>query len=187
MKVVFFRRLTATICFLLCGLTLGAQAQGPTEQEIIEALSLRPEKADDIVGSRSLGDLFTERGVTSEDGEQKPPSINIKVNFEFDSISLETETILTLNTLGRALRSDDLASDRIMIIGHTDAKGTEEYNEELSKNRAAAVVEYLVLTYQLDPALITSDGHGESQLLDPDNPESELNRRVEIRNISEIE
>ena len=70
-------------------------------------------------------------------------------------------------------------------MGHTDAKGTAEYNEALSQRRAAAVVSYIVRNFKLDGSLISSKGMGERQLLDKKNSESSVNRRVEIRNVTQ--
>ena len=112
------------------------------------------------------------------------PSIDLKVSFAFDSARLDNESLLTLDVLGRALASDALKRQRIEIVGHTDAKGTAEYNEALSQRRAAAVVSYIVRNFKLDDSLISSRGMGERQLIDKKNPESAANRRVEIRNVT---
>ena len=64
----------------------------------------------------------------------------------------------TPEMLGRALSSEALKGQAIEIVGHTDAKGTLEYNDALSQRRAAAVVTYIVRNFTLDPALISSKG-----------------------------
>lgn len=153
----------------------------PTKQDIIKALLNRPEKADEITGSRSF---LKKRGVTVTGGDEQPPSINLKVNFEFDSDRLETDARLTLNTLGRALADAKLKGKLIEIVGHTDAKGGLEYNDDLSNRRAAAVVNYVVSNFGVDPSLISSRGMGKRQLLDESDPLGEINRRVEIRNVT---
>jgi outer membrane protein OmpA-like peptidoglycan-associated protein len=103
------------------------------------------------------------------------------VQFAYDSAELSTETVLALRNLGNALADERLASLRFHIIGHTDAVGTEAYNDELSRRRAAAVLEHLVFYYELDAAQFVSFGRGESQLFDPAHPDSGENRRVEIQ------
>ncbi|MCY3877516.1 MAG: OmpA family protein [Rhodobacteraceae bacterium] len=161
---------------LLAGMMIASSPEAqssPSEQDIIDALL-------GFTGHEESG-----RGVTVEGGEEAVPAINLKVNFEFDSAQLDNESILTLNTLGRALSNDALRGQVIEIIGHTDASGTLEYNDELSERRAGAVVEYLVQNFGVDPVLISSRGMGERQLLDSTNPESGINRRVEIRNVTQ--
>ena len=162
--------------------TVGAHAQStPTEQDIIDALLPSPEGVQEKGQTRSLSG---NRGVTVSGGDEAAPSIDLKVNFAFDSVRLDNESMLTLDVLGRALSSDKLKGQAIEIVGHTDAKGTLEYNDALSQRRAAAVVTYIVRNFTLDPALISSKGMGERLLLDEGNPEAGTNRRVEIRNVT---
>ena len=159
----------------------GAQAQSiPTEEEIIRALSRNPGNA----GRSRTRSLSGARGVKVTGGEKSVPSVDLKVSFAFDSTNLDTESLLTLNVLGRALSSDVLRGQNIEIVGHTDANGTHKYNEALSQRRAAAVVSYIVQNFDVDRSLISSKGMGERQLLDKGSPEAEVNRRVEIRNIT---
>ena len=158
----------------------GAAQTTPTEQDIIDALQ-KPDESGEPTRVRSLSG---DRGVTVSGGEEAVPSIDLKVTFAFDSARLDNESLLTLDALGRALSSEALKGQAIEIIGHTDAKGTLEYNDALSQRRAAAVVTYIVRNFTLDPALISSKGMGERQLLDRNNPEAGINRRVEIRNVT---
>ncbi|MDH3335626.1 MAG: OmpA family protein, partial [Rhodospirillaceae bacterium] len=78
------------------------------------------------------------------------PSINIKVYFEFDSAILRPETKGTLDDLASALNSDALKGYRFEIAGHTDAVGSNEYNQTLSEQRARAVLDYLVTEFGID-------------------------------------
>ena len=145
----------------------GAAAQTtPTEQDIIDALQKRGDESGEFTKVRSLSG---DRGVTVTGGEKTVSSIDLKVNFAFDSAQLDNESLLTLDVLGRALSSEELKGQAIEIVGHTDAKGTIEYNDALSQRRAATVVTYIVQNFTLDPALISSKGMGERQLLDEDN------------------
>ena len=163
-------------------LTIGAQAQSaPTEQEIIEALL--PSSASGRAPSRTRS-MSGGRGVSVSGGAESVPSIDLKVNFAFDSARLDNESMLTLDVLGRALSSEQLRGQTIEVVGHTDAKGSEEYNDALSQRRAAAVVGYLVRNFPVDGALISSKGMGERELLNEANPEGPGNRRVEIRNVT---
>lgn len=160
-------------------LVTGALGQSmPTEEEIIRALTPRP---GGVARTRSLSGA---RGIKVAVGEKSVPSINLKVNFAFNSARLDNESLLTLNVLGRALSSKELSGQTIEIVGHTDAKGTHEYNEALSQRRAGAVMSYIVENFEVDGSRISSKGMGERQLLDEGKPEAAVNRRVEIRNIT---
>ena len=87
-------------------------------------------------------------------------------------------------SLGQALQSQELKDARIQTVGHTDAKGGDAYNQKLSERRASAVRSLLVGIYDLDPAHLEAVGRGRSDLKDKSQPEDGINRRVEIRNVS---
>ncbi|MFC1525189.1 OmpA family protein [Candidatus Latescibacterota bacterium] len=73
--------------------------------------------------------------------------------------------------------------NKLVIEGHTDSDGDEDANQMLSKQRAQAVVDYLVLTYNfITPAMIESRGYGETRpVVNNDTPENKaLNRRIEV-------
>jgi outer membrane protein OmpA-like peptidoglycan-associated protein len=73
--------------------------------------------------------------------------------------------------------------DYVMVItGHTDATGSEEYNLRLSQRRADAVKEWLVKRYKMDAAKLETVGRGSTELIVPaGNVEDQApNRRVEV-------
>jgi outer membrane protein OmpA-like peptidoglycan-associated protein len=77
------------------------------------------------------------------------------------------------------LRNADVVS--IKVIGHTDSKGSDAYNQALSERRASSVAAYL-LSQGLEPGKLTSEGRGESEPV-ADNATEEgraKNRRVEL-------
>lgn len=106
-------------------------------------------------------------------------STSMTINFEFNSDRISGDSQRVMATLATALASSQLADRRFTVVGHTDAKGSEAYNMSLSERRAAAVRAYLV-EHGIDADRLTSEGKGESQLLNPRNPNSGVNRRVEI-------
>jgi outer membrane protein OmpA-like peptidoglycan-associated protein len=110
-------------------------------------------------------------------------AMDFRVQFAFNSAELTPQAKIVLDRLGEALRSDQLRTYRFQVAGHTDAVGTEEANVELSKARAQAVTDYLVSKFEIAPERLVSVGYGKSQLLDPNNPASSVNRRVQIINL----
>jgi OOP family OmpA-OmpF porin len=70
----------------------------------------------------------------------------------------------------------------LLIKGHTDASGSDSYNQVLSEHRAAAVQDYLVRSYRIDPARVVAQGRGEAEPL-TENPYDGKNRRVEFERI----
>ena len=123
------------------------------------------------------------RGVISSGGTaHERLSIDLYVNFAYDSAELTSDARITLDRLGYALRDERLKGFSFLIAGHTDAKGSVEYNQKLSERRAQAVKSYLITQFGIDSALLTARGFGKSQLLDPSRPEDGVNRRVQIVN-----
>jgi OOP family OmpA-OmpF porin len=102
------------------------------------------------------------------------------VNFEFnkDVLTINAKTLLDQVADALLARTDI----KFEIGGHTDAKGTDDYNQSLSERRAASVKSYLV-GRGVDAGRITSRGYGESVPIG-DNATEEgaaLNRRVELK------
>jgi outer membrane protein OmpA-like peptidoglycan-associated protein len=76
-----------------------------------------------------------------------------------------------------------LRAARIRIGGHTDARGADAYNLALSRQRAQAVADYLARQHGVRPERLQVEGYGRQRLADPANPESVVNRRVEVVNL----
>jgi outer membrane protein OmpA-like peptidoglycan-associated protein len=161
------------VCTIVIGLVAAETtlAQEPSTEDVVKALV--PTKK-----------LRGPRGLIIQ-GEDKPPSIDLYIPFEYNSDKLKTEAMLTLKRLGAALKDTRLSGYRFKIAGHTDAKGSAEYNQKLSERRAEAVRNYIVFQYDIEPDRIETVGFGKTQLLDPLKPEDGINRRVQIINIGE--
>jgi outer membrane protein OmpA-like peptidoglycan-associated protein len=106
-------------------------------------------------------------------------SIDLVIQFDFDSAKLQTVSKPLLDQLAEALKSERLTAMRFQIEGHTDAKGSEAYNRALSQRRADAVQQYLV-EQGISVDRMAARGLGFSQLLYPDQPQAAENRRVRI-------
>jgi outer membrane protein OmpA-like peptidoglycan-associated protein len=113
----------------------------------------------------------------------KLPNITVEVQFDFDSDWILPESWVTVAQMADALHHPLLLSSKFAIVGHTDAKGSREYNLELSNRRALSVMEMLEATFNVDPAMLVAVGFGEEQLRDPQNPDGGVNRRVQLINI----
>ncbi|WP_255542599.1 OmpA family protein [Azospirillum sp. INR13] len=111
------------------------------------------------------------------------PRISFQVEFAFNSAELTPKAAGILDELGRALTSPDLAAYRFQLTGHTDGVGNPDYNLALSKRRAASVRDYLTRSFGVSSNRLVAIGRGSQQLLDPANPASDANRRVEIVNL----
>ncbi|GAC1407404.1 MAG: hypothetical protein NVSMB69_07760 [Novosphingobium sp.] len=78
-----------------------------------------------------------------------------------------------------ALKNPLLASKKFEVNGYTDASGNPASNRALSQRRAQAVVDFLV-SKGANRAQLEAHGYGSDKLLDPSNPSSMANRRVEF-------
>jgi OmpA-OmpF porin, OOP family len=102
------------------------------------------------------------------------------VNFEFNSFSIQHEAEKELNILLNYLKTNPEIN--LQIYGHTDDLGTEEYNLELSINRAKSVYNWLIAN-GIDSKRLKYIGLGKSAPLynATDEKYRALNRRVEVK------
>jgi outer membrane protein OmpA-like peptidoglycan-associated protein len=150
--------------------------------------SLKPTAKDDSkkeldgILSRSIG--VTERKKIVEITQKAElPHLDFSITFGFDSADIDQGSYTTLDNLSTALKSNDLATYRFLVNGHTDSKGSDDYNLELSQRRANAVVQYLVSQHEIEPGRLKAIGFGETTLKDVNDGEAASNRRVEIVNL----
>ncbi len=128
------------------------------------------------------------RGVIMEGvvPSDQPNSVNVYINFAFNSAELTSDARITLDRLGTALRDPQLAPFAFTIAGHTDAVGGDAFNQKLSERRAESVRSYLIAQFGIAAERLTAKGYGETQLLDPANPEDGINRRVQVINVGTV-
>ena len=112
-----------------------------------------------------------------------PKSVDLVVQFDFDSAKLQDLAKPLLDNLASAMKNDRLMNLRFSVEGHTDAKGTEAYNMNLSQKRANAVVQYLVDSGVESDRLI-GKGKGFGELLYPERPQAPENRRVRVTTLN---
>ena len=112
--------------------------------------------------------------------------IDMRVWFEFDSAALTPEAHEALDQLGEAINSNTLSDYGFRLEGHADARGSEEYNQDLSIRRAAAARDSLITSYGIEAHRLESIGFGESRLAAPAEPESGVNRRVRVVKLGQI-
>ncbi len=101
------------------------------------------------------------------------------IYFDFDKTTLKNESFTELNKVVDFLKQNP--SVEIEISGHTDNKGSDDYNERLSQGRSEAVVSYIV-SQGIDNYRLSAHGYGEAKPIDTnDSDEGRANnRRVEF-------
>jgi outer membrane protein OmpA-like peptidoglycan-associated protein len=166
--------------------------QDLTADEIAEKLkpkkltrSLTAQPADDSkqeldeILSRSIG-IVERKKIVELTEKAQLPRLDFAITFEYDSAEIRSGSYHILDTLAEALKTDALQATNFLVNGHTDAKGSDDYNQELSQRRADAVAAYLVDRHDISADRLQAIGFGESKLKDDGDPESADNRRVEI-------
>ncbi|WP_332699566.1 OmpA family protein [Bosea sp. (in: a-proteobacteria)] len=147
-------------------------------------------KADDIIkhfgaGKPNLGVsrglcVGTEAECNKAGHVVKPASaFDLVVRFKYNSDVLEPDAKSNLDEFAKALKDPQLAASSFLVEGHTDARGSADYNLNLSQRRAKAVVSYLS-ERGVDTAKLVPRGYGQSKPIVSD-PFSGDNRRVETR------
>ena len=111
------------------------------------------------------------------------PSIDLEINFDFNSAEIASRAVPGLMSLGRALSNAELRGGVYLIAGHTDAKGGQEYNQRLSERRAQAVKDFLTRRFRIADDTLVAVGYGLEQLKDTANPFAAENRRVQVTNL----
>lgn len=107
------------------------------------------------------------------------------IAFDFDKDTLRPDARPQLEEIARLLRAQpDL---RVLVVGHTDARGAMDYNRDLSERRARAVVAALVRDHGIAAARLTPVGVGMATPMATNRTEDgrAQNRRVELVEVGE--
>ncbi len=120
--------------------------------------------------------------IWSDGKEVKPEETYVlkNIQFEFDKYKLLPVSFPELDRVVEILQRQPLW--KAELAGHTDYIGTDDYNLELSKNRANSVRDYLV-SKGISSSRLKAQGFGKQQPLVPDKDDNArmINRRVEVR------
>ena len=157
------------------GLSAGPQAQpaiNPEEGRFVQTLRGRT--------TRSLSAIEREEIATIA---KDKPNIDLEITFDYNSADVSAKSLPSVQALGKALTNPDLKGSTFIVAGHTDATGTEVYNQELSERRADSIKKYLTDKFGISGSDLVTVGYGKSKLKDPNEPMAEANRRVQVVNM----
>jgi outer membrane protein OmpA-like peptidoglycan-associated protein len=103
--------------------------------------------------------------------------------YDFDKATLRPESMSELERLTVLIKENP--SLKIEISSHTDNKGSDEYNQKLSQERAQSVVDFLI-GKGIPAERLVAKGYGESMLVSENETEEgrQLNRRTEFKILS---
>lgn len=141
-------------------------------------------KADDTVSEASAETEITSESAAGTTYVALAPEeqVNIQISFDFDSSALRNDQKPKLATLCQVMKGADVEVFR--IVGHTDASGSASYNESLSLLRAQEVKRFLVGDCGIAEGRLEAVGVGENFPLDAEDPDADVNRRVEFQALS---
>ena len=131
---------------------------------------------DPNAGYTSTSPSSMDDGVSSEEAALRAITT---FYFEFDSSDLKQEAMRALDVHAKDLKAE---GNRVALEGHTDERGTREYNMALGERRSKAVQRYLVLQ-GVSPAQLELISYGEEKPAALGSAEEDWaqNRRVELR------
>jgi OmpA-OmpF porin, OOP family len=137
---------------------------------------------DSAETAKRIADALLKAGAADVGVEQKKEGVSItlnKIHFVAEQAVVLPEDVPRLEAVAETLRQ---VPDRsFLVIGHTAAVGTAESQQELSVQRAKAIVDFLV-SRGIDARRLLYEGRGGTQPVAPNNTEENMarNRRVEI-------
>jgi outer membrane protein OmpA-like peptidoglycan-associated protein len=112
-------------------------------------------------------------------GEGIQVTFDSGILFDFDSFALRQEARDHLTNLAESLK--EYPDSEVLIVGHTDSSGADDYNQRLSENRANAAGNHLIRGGVV-PSRVKMMGLGETEPVAENDTEAGMqqNRRVEV-------
>lgn len=159
-----------SLALALALVAAGCSKKGPSADEA---------GLDGGIGSSEF-DTGSGVGAAGEYGEPEKVSELASVYFDYDSFEVRSDARATLKANAGAIRNHDEWRS-VVVEGHTDERGSEEYNLALGERRAQAVQRQMVLL-GASATQIRTMSYGEERPRDPGHDEAAYgqNRRVEV-------
>ncbi|MFT5796909.1 MAG: OOP family OmpA-OmpF porin [Candidatus Azotimanducaceae bacterium] len=107
-------------------------------------------------------------------------SIDMEILFDYNSDVVRPDQMNSLFELGTILKDDQFSGFTFLFVGHSDAKGSAAYNQDLSARRARAVSNFVQASARLSQDNFAASGMGFSRLKDRNDPLGPQNRRVQL-------
>lgn len=164
-----------TIIFALFALMLASACSSSSKARGAETLPVQT--SDDSSASADQDDQMaeTDQNDLAEKPAQDRAELESTVYFDFDSATLSDSARVKLTENAEWLQQNP--DKKLLIAGHTDEVGTNEYNIALGQQRAQAAYDYLI-RLGVDAHRLATMSYGEEQPADPGR--DALNRRSEF-------
>ncbi len=107
--------------------------------------------------------------------------LSAEVLFDFDKDNIRSGAQSDLHKISRYLQQKPFK--KVIIEGHTDSKGSDNYNRDLSQRRANQVKKWLIDNYEFESPKFSSVGKGEMVPVSTNETDAgrQQNRRVEFK------
>lgn len=149
------------------------------------SIKVHPPKPSGLTSASAVTAPLIEEGQDVETAEEPDAlSLAMRIQFHYDSAILTDEAQASLDGIAAVLNSTIMLQKIVLLEGHADAIGSDDYNLSLSIRRAQAVQSYLISVHQIADWRLPFLGKGETELYDKTTPGSSVNRRVEFTNIT---
>src|SRR5713101_8841394 len=157
------------------GMSAGPQADPAVKaKEISFIRTLRNRKTRSL----SLGEREEILAIASD-----KPKIDLDIQFDYNSDKITTTSMPSVQALGKALSDANLKGSTFVVAGHTDAIGSEPYNQDLSERRFFFINPSPTEKYGISGSDLVTVGYGKSKPKDPTVPTDPVNRRVQVVNM----
>ena len=157
------------------GLSVGPQvdpAAKAKEASFVETLRNRKSRSLSMGEREEIADIASTK-----------PSIDLDIQFDYNSADIRTASMPSVQALGQALSNPSLKGSVFVVAGHTDAIGGEAYNMGLSERRADTIKSYLVSKFGIAGSDLVTVGYGKDKPKDANAPMDPINRRVQVVNM----
>jgi outer membrane protein OmpA-like peptidoglycan-associated protein len=131
------------------------------------------------IKTRSLR-LLSDSASPAQKPDPAPAALSLPVRFAFGSAEITPSARPQLDALAEGIKLLP-PGQSVVIEGHTDAVGSDDFNLLLSHRRARAVKDYLVRAHGIDELRLKETGFGKGQPIAGLDPLAAENRRVEFR------
>ncbi len=151
-------------------------------------IGTRPEILVDVVETRPMETgkiVFIDAGAMKNAIDKDGRVALYGILFDFDKATIRADSKPTLDEIGKFLKASP--GLKVVVAGHTDGKGGFDYNVDLSRRRAAAVVETLIKHHGISNARLQPFGVGMASPVAANDDEAGRgrNRRVELVKVGE--
>ncbi len=177
------------VATIMLGLTTGSFGDGqmkiysqpPSPKELADILF--PKRYRSIVLKEDTATIpaqpiANESTLAYTQPSQETNMFGLLINFEYDSTTIVAPSLPLLDSVGEMMNLEKTHDQAIIIEGHADAIGSDDYNQGLSERRARAIKRYLVSVFSIAPNRLVVIGKGEQELYDKNEPANAINRRV---------